>query len=71
MMTNKHAIDKHHRKCRSNGGTNDWTNLSYVVRIQHRAWHILFKNDLPQEIVNKINAMWLDPEYEIVLKKKA
>lgn len=66
----KHTMTRHHKKCRSNGGTDDWSNLSYVPQIQHRAWHTLFKNDKPEEIVRQINSMWLDPAYELVLKPR-
>ncbi len=66
----KVAFDYHHRKCRSNGGTNDDDNLIRVPTHLHRAWHLLFKNWTAENIAKNINSVWLDPAYELVVRKK-
>jgi hypothetical protein len=56
----------HHRKCKSNGGTSERANLSVVPDVKHTAWHILFTNRDPESIARYINAVWLDPEFELI-----
>lgn len=59
--------DIHHRKPRSLGGDDSDRNLSYVTRDRHEAWHRLFSNWSPGQIARHINAMWLDPDYKLVV----
>jgi hypothetical protein len=59
--------DVHHRKPRSLGGDDSPRNLSYVSRTRHNAWHTLFANWSPTQIARHINAMWLDPDYRLVV----
>lgn len=61
---------KHHRKCRSNGGTNHQDNLSYVEEDQHRAWHRLFKNYPAHKIAEIINETWIDPQFKVVIVER-
>jgi hypothetical protein len=62
--------DWHHRRPKSLGGTNgDW-NMINVSASKHQAWHTLFKNYTPQQIVKVINDIWLDPDYYFVVRKK-
>lgn len=60
----------HHRKPRSLGGLSTPENISRVDEVQHRAWHTLFCNMTPEKIAKKINAKWLDPEYEFIVRRK-
>lgn len=60
----------HHRKCRSNGGTDDPSNLIQVSALLHECWHILFANREAVEIAEIINETWLDPEFYLVVYKK-
>jgi hypothetical protein len=59
---------KHHRKCRSNGGSNAQSNIAYVGENEHRAWHLLFfKNYTAHKIAEIINEHWIDPQFEVVV----
>jgi hypothetical protein len=118
---NPNSISKHHRKLESHGGKNYSGNISSVPLYKHRAWHVLYRDMKPQdiieqfkqdyevygtdhvksplmrelhekwannteekikrtkawytlfadmrlgEIVNEINTIWLDPDYEILI----
>lgn len=66
----KHSVTRHHRRTRSAGGDSSERNISYVQEQHHRAWHLLFKDDTPEEIVKKINTVWFPPDCQIVLKKR-
>lgn len=46
---------RHHRKCRSNGGTNDKENIVYVSQVAHRAFHTLFANKNAYGIAQILN----------------
>lgn len=56
----------HHRKPRSLGGGNESENISFVPGNKHEAFHLLFANKTPYEIADILNAVWLDPAYELV-----
>lgn len=58
--------DRHHRRPKSLGGGASIRNISIVPPRYHRAWHLLFSNDSPQEIARKITEIWIDPDYYIV-----
>ena len=60
----------HHRKPTSIGGGNDERNLSEIPRRKHEAWHILFFNASPELIAWIINKHYLDPDYEMVVRKR-
>lgn len=62
---------RHHRRPRSRGGDNSEKNISYVDRDQHSAWHLLFKNHEPECIAEIITALWLDPDWEMVARRKS
>lgn len=64
-------LNTHHRKPRSIGGKSDKRNLSCVLVTQHRAWHTLFANCEPDVIARIITETWLDPDYEMVARKKS
>ena len=61
--------NKHHRRCKSNGGDNSRNNLVWVNASKHAAWHKLFQNMTPHEIIEEINQKWLDPRYKLKLEK--
>ena len=69
-MKNSRKISRHHRRCRSNGGTDDNDNLSQVSSIQHKAFHILFLNKNVYEIAEILNETWIDPRFNLVVVKK-
>jgi len=63
-------LSKHHKKCKSNGGGNERQNLSFVTRKSHTHWHALFGNLEAHAIAELINHTWLDPEWELVARRK-
>ncbi len=60
----------HHKKCRSNGGTDDESNLVRVPSHLHIAWHLLFKNWEAELIAKFINEVWIDPNFEFIVRRK-
>lgn len=62
----KHHRDNHHRLPTSKGGTNDPSNISRVKITEHRAYHQLFRNLLPQEVAAILTKTWIDPAYYLV-----
>lgn len=66
----KKHYDWHHRKPRSLGGNSADKNMSHVSVSKHRAWHTLFGNYTPEQIIRIINNTWLDPDYELIAKRK-
>lgn len=63
-------FDWHHRKPRSLGGKDVERNVSHVSVAKHRAWHTLFRNYTPEQIVKIVNDTWLDPDYLFFLKRR-
>jgi len=63
-------IDKHHRLPRSRGGSNRNSNISLVRKDLHVAYHKLFGNDTPDEIVEILNKVWIDPAYKLVAVRR-
>lgn len=66
----KDRLTTHHRKCKSNGGTNHPSNLSFLPHSRHAAWHYLFGNLEAPQIVELINQLYLDPNWELTVKRK-
>lgn len=62
--------DRHHRRCKSNGGANTPNNISIVERVKHNAFHTLFGNKDVIEIANTLNRTWIDPRFELIVKEK-
>jgi len=61
----------HHRKPRSAGGKGKREgNISSVRHVDHVAYHRLFGPGLPEVIASIINEIWIDPEYELVVRKR-
>lgn len=67
---NSRSRSRHHRKEVSHGGTNEPRNISDVSQKAHRAFHTLFGNLEPFEIMKVLNDVWIDPDYEFVLRRK-
>jgi hypothetical protein len=59
----------HHKRPRSRGGRSDNRNCCKVDSKRHYAWHVLFGNKTGDEIMEEINTLWLDPDYEVVKKQ--
>ena len=62
---------RHHRKCRSNGGSSSFSNISRVDAKQHESWHNLFGNAEPRVIADIINRTWIDPDFEFICQRKS
>ena len=62
----------HHRKPKVHGGSGDLAsgNMIHVCRKKHAAWHILFETVTPQQVARRINETWLDPDWELVARRK-
>lgn len=64
------AKTRHHRKCKSNGGTFAKRNISRVKSSLHQAFHILFSNKNTYGIAQVLNDTWIDPDYILIVKKR-
>ena len=62
--------NRHHRLPQSRGGLSEPRNISFVPIVQHRLWHQMFGNMLPEEICARINAVWIPDNYSFVCIKK-
>lgn len=62
----------HHKKARINGGSGHYNSGNMVeVRIDHhRAFHMLFETKSVPEIARILNETWIDPEWELIARKK-
>jgi len=69
MRRKKPVTDVHHKKARSNGGTNDDSNMIVVQKSKHQSFHHLFYDGSPQKVVSIINK-WIDPDFEVILVKR-
>ncbi len=66
-------MSRHHRKPKSRGGSWDESNISIITKEKHRAWHLIFGIMTPHNIchvVKQITDTYLDPAYEIIVRKK-
>jgi hypothetical protein len=61
---------RHHRKCRSNGGTDESRNISWVNKYDHQAYHMLFQNFEAERIAEILNNIWIDPAWELIARKR-
>ena len=66
--------NRHHRQCESNGGHayvfKGESNVVNVDSHRHALWHQMFGNMFPEEIVDEINKLWLDPRVKLVLERR-
>lgn len=62
--------DLHHRKPQSRGGSDDESNISIVPVRAHVAFHGLFSNLSPEAIAQVLSERWIDPDYELIARKK-
>lgn len=65
----KIAYSRHHRRCRSNGGSDHESNISIVPKHLHQCWHALFSNHTPETIAAIITERWLDPAYVMKVER--
>lgn len=62
--------DLHHRRPTSRGGEDVEENISIVPVKCHVAFHGLFSNLSPEAIAQILTERWIDPDWEIVARKK-
>ena len=70
MSRNGEKRTRHHRRPRSAGGNSKKGNISNVRQVDHVAFHRLFGPGLPHVIAEIINEIWIDPEFELVVRKR-
>jgi len=72
MSADRKAVERHHRKPRSRGGTDTSppNNVVTVVKKYHQAYHLLFGNMQPNEIARVLTDAWIDPDYYLVAVKR-
>lgn len=63
------CLTKHHRKCKSNGGGDEPSNISLVSHKKHQAWHQVFANKSIEKIVEELNNIWIPPNIKLVITK--
>lgn len=51
-------LTRHHIICRSKNGTDENSNILIVKRKYHAAFHFLFGNMLPEEIIEYLKEKW-------------
>lgn len=61
---------RHHRKAKFEGGTDDKENISRVPDKWHKAFHLLFGHGNPHTVAKRLNELWIDPQYELVVVPK-
>lgn len=61
---------RHHRKCKSNGGTFAKRNISKVNSKLHQSFHNLFANADTYRIAEILNETWIDPDYKLIVVKR-
>lgn len=67
----KHQVNRHHRIPRSRGGGNNHENISVVREKDHKAYHQLFGNMLPDEIAAMLTDTWIDSNmYMVAVPRK-
>jgi hypothetical protein len=54
------GTDRHHKRPRSKGGDSSDSNIIEVPIAKHRAYHVLYQNNLPPEIAEELNRNWID-----------
>lgn len=66
----KPGESRHHRLCRSLGGSDDESNISVVTQQHHTCYHILFSNYTVHTIASILNEKWIDPRYKLIVVER-
>ena len=64
------AKTKHHRKPACMSGGNNKRNIVRIPDKFHRAYHLLFGPGDPHEIARRLNETYIDPDYELVVRRR-
>ena len=70
MGKQKKPVGRHHRRPRSHGGSDEPKNISLVPVHQHRAYHCIFANYLPEQVAQILTDVWIDPDYIMIAVHK-
>lgn len=62
-------LTRHHRKPKSHNGSDDESNISIVPEKKHQYFHGLFGTDSVHQIAKKLNEIWIDPAYKLLVIK--
>jgi len=61
-------MTRHHRKARSNGGSDTNDNISFVEKKKHEAYHTLFDRKHPLVVLKETVRTWLPLGVKILVK---
>ena len=67
----KPKLTRHHRLCKSHGGTGCAKNISLVPEHKHRAFHLIFGNMKPAQIAKCLSDVWVDADYQLVAIRRS
>jgi len=57
---NPKPMNRHHRVAQSRGGKNSGKNIVRVREDLHRAYHMLFGTEPPEEVARILSETWID-----------
>ena len=65
-------LSRHHRCCRTNGGTDDYppNNVVLLPDHIHRYWHAIFGAKTPEQIASTMNKWFIQSDWEFLAKKR-
>lgn len=62
--------NRHHRRAKADKGSNDPHNISIVPEAHHRAFHNLFGLGKPHDVAKILNDTWIDPDFELIVRRR-
>src|SRR5258705_9408029 len=70
MAHRRRDLPPHHLVPKSRGGKSDPHNLRRIPRRLHQAWHRIFQNMTPEEVITHVVQYWTPPGYfeEVTLR---
>ncbi len=63
-------LTRHHRLPKSSNGSDKLDNISLVPLKKHQYFHGLFGTDDVYKIAEKLNKIWIDPRFELIVREK-
>jgi len=70
VCSHEHHLTVHHRLCKSNGGGDEESNLSYVPHHLHVSFHNLFSNHSVHGIALILNEKWIEKKYKLIVVER-
>ena len=68
-MSSNRTLTKHHRKPKTNGGTNAERNIVYLRDDLHKAYHLLFGTLPPHQVCKILNEL-IDPDFRLTCQQR-